>query len=312
MPFKVEITVYNSAGEAVDHLFDGASQNLPGGFTLNSNLVAPGGAGVTIQLGGLLQGGKNSLTWLGLNDGGQYVTGGIYSIQIKQVDPFGTINTWSQQVSVLPPDQQQSIAIYNSAGELVTRLDDSSVLSTPTAQVTGIGFANGQSTFVLPNASSGAGGVILALKEANGTVVSLPWNGRNSQGQEVASGSYTVQLVNQGMASSVILDSKVFTVLDAPGSGTPKVFTGPNPLGPADKVLTFAYTLPSGEAASVKLYDAAGELVAGGVSAVSSGAPGKLSLKVGNWAAGIYLAVFEVWDSGSLKSRHLIKVAMSR
>jgi hypothetical protein len=305
MPFHVSVVIYNSAGEAVKHLYDGASENQPGGFTLSSKLVAPGGPGVLLQFGGLLATGQNSLGWQGLNDMGQTVAGGVYTIKVQQKDSFGNVESWDQEVSVLPPATQQWLAIYNSAGELVARLDSASLgLS---ASLTDVGFANpAQTGFVLPGGTSGGGGVTLMLKENSGNVVSYTWDGRNSQGQEISSGTYVVQLMSQGLGSAQILSSKTFTVLAPEKSGAPKVYVGPSPLGPKDSSLVFAYApLPGSEVATVKLYNLAGELVVQGASA-STGGP--LRLPVGNWASGIYLAVFEVWNQGSLVSKQILKV----
>jgi flagellar hook assembly protein FlgD len=309
----VDVVIYNSAGEAVKHLYSGAAQQLPGGFDLSGNLVAPG-VPVNISLGGFLANGQSSLPWTGLNDGSQSVGGGVYTIKVSETDSFGAVQSWSQEVSVLPPASQESLAIYNSAGELITKLDTSSVLpATSTAQVTNVGFVDPtKTTFVVPDQAAGPGGVPFVLQlSGNGSPVTFTWNGRNSQGQEVSSGVYTVQLISQAAgSSSIILDSKGFTILDAPGNGGPKVTTGPNPLGPLDKSLTFSASgLAGTEVASVKLYNVAGELIAQGVSAAGQG---KIMLTVGNWSAGVYLAVYEIRDSGSLKSRKLIKVAISR
>jgi hypothetical protein len=309
MPFHVSVVIYNSAGEAVKHLFDGASQDQPGGFTLSSQFVVPGSLGVQLQFGGLLSTGQSFLGWQGLNDMGQDVAGGVYTIKVQQKDSFGNVESWDKEVSVLPPANQQWLAVYNSAGELVTRIDISSL--GVTGELTDVGFSNpAQTGFVLPGGSSNGTGVSLALKEANGSVLAYTWDGRNSQGQEVASGTYVVQLMSQGTGSSQILSSKTFTVLSPIKPGAPKVLTGPNPLGPKDTSLVFKFApQPVGDAVTVKLYNVAGELVAQGLGNASRG---KLNLAVGNWASGIYLAVFEVWDHGSLLSKQLIKVAIQR
>jgi hypothetical protein len=313
MPFKVEITVYNSAGEAVDHLFDGASQNLPGGFTLSSNLVAPNGPPLVIQLGGLLANGQKSLAWTGVNDAQQFVSGGLYTIQIHQIDPFGSVQTWAQEVSVLPPVSQTSLAVYNSAGELVARLDTSSVMPlSSTAQITGVGFADPSKTsFGVPSQAGGPGGVVFELKLSDGSVQSLSWNGRNSLGQEVSSGSYTVQLISQVVGSESILDAKTFVILAAQAAA-PTLQAGPNPAGPKDKNLVFTYSaLAADERASVRLYNLAGELVAQGLGP-SGGGVGKITLTIGHWSSGVYMAVFEVHEGGGLKSRQVKRIAVIR
>jgi hypothetical protein len=309
LPDHLDVVIYNSAGEAVKHLFSGASQELPAAFSLSGSLVAPG-LPVNISLGGILQGGLTGLSWAGLNDASQVVSGGIYTIKVSETDPFGNVVAWSKEVSVLPPASQQSLAIYNSAGELVANLDTSGLLS-PTAQVTGIGFPDpSQSTFVAPSSSAGSGGVTFVLQQSGGAPLTYTWNGRNNQGQLVSSGSYTVQLVDQTAGSASILMSKTFTLLKPLDAAPPKVLAGPNPLGPKDSSLIFAFApLPSGQYAVVKLYNVAGELIAQGLG---SGPGGKVLIKVGNWSGGIYVAVFEVREQGSLVSRQLLRLAIQR
>lgn len=218
-------------------------------------------------------------------------------------------------MTVLPPVQAQSVNIYNSAGELVERLDTSSLGSNVT--LTALGFANaGQSAFVLPQDPAGPGGVALALQGVSGTggTVTLPytWNGRNSQGQEVSPGSYTVQLVDQMPGGDTIISSKGFTVLEpSDNDEKPKVSVVPNPLGPSDKQLVFIYSsLPAEDSTVLKLYNLAGELVAQGMGGGGSNA--KITLQVGNWSAGIYIAVFEVRQGGGLRSRQQVRLAIQR
>jgi hypothetical protein len=154
--------------------------------------------------------------------------------------------------------------------------------------------------------------VAFEVPQGAGGQSTLTWNGKNSQGQLVSSGSYTVELIDQGPAGqSTIVTSKGFEVLDAPGSsGPPQVHIGPNPLGPNDRELVFAYgALPQGTEAAVKLYNLAGELVAQGIDAMGSG---KIVLQTGHWSAGIYIAVFETREGGSLVSRQLLRMAVQR
>jgi hypothetical protein len=313
MPYQLSVNIYNSAGEVVRHLFSGSSQNQSGGFSLGSTVVAPGGPGVSINFGGILQGGSDSLVWQGSNDNGQPVSGGTYYIKVDEIDPFGSVQSWTSPVAVLPPVAQQSLNIYNSAGELVAHLDLSSL--PPGTTLTDLGFADpSKTTFALPSDPSGPGGVDFKLKESNSSGTASAdevWNGRNSQGQEVASGSYIVQLVSEGAGGQSIISSKGFIVLATPQTlSIAKVIAVPNPLGPTDKSLVLVTgSLPSGAGATAKLYNIAGELVAQGAEAAGGG---RIVLTVGNWSSGIYIVMVEIRQSGDLLSRQILRIAIQR
>ena len=172
-----------------------------------------------------------------------------------------------------------------------------------------MGFADPNKTTFAVSMDSSSPGVPFLVKEGNGTTAT--WNGINSQGQLVASGNYTVQLLSTAAGNSTIVASKGFVILDAPdANGTPKVTVGPDPLGPLDTQLVFAFSsLPAGCSAAVRLYNLAGELVAQGVGSAASG---KVVMQAGNWAAGVYVADFEVRQGGGMRSRQLIRLAVAR
>jgi flagellar hook assembly protein FlgD len=303
------VSIYNSAGELVRHLYAGASQNLAGGFSLDATALAPGGPGIKVNLGGQIQGGGESLVWQGTNDNGQFVSGGTYTILMTSTDSFGSVRTWSEAVTVTPQGSTQSLGIYDSSGELVVQLSLAS-----------LGQGTKVSGLSLPNPPGGAfviaggpgAGVPLLLQLASGGVSTLTWNGLNSGGHLAASGSYTVQLVDLvSGGSGGIVTSKNFQVLQAPSSsGEPLLQVGPNPLGPNDRQWVLAYgSLAAGMSASVKLYNIAGELIALGEDASGSG---RIFLQPGNCSAGIYIAVFETWQGGTLMSRHQKHLAVQR
>jgi flagellar hook assembly protein FlgD len=309
MPFHLSVVLYNSAGEAVKHLFTGSSQDEPGGFTLSSTVLSEGTSlgSVNLDFAGKLNTGSSTLTWTGLNDDAQYVAGGVYTIKVQQTDDFGNVQTWTREVSVLPATTQQWLRVYNSAGELVAALDPSSLGAG--AVLTSVGLPPNQNTFSLPANAGGSGVPFQVQVQGSSTPLTLNWDGRNSQGQMLASGPYTVQLVNIQAGSSQIIMSKGFTIL-APLTQAPLVRMGPNPIGPTDQNLVFSFTaLPAGQSASVRLYNVAGELITQGTS--SSGG-GKIMLHIGPWSAGVYLAIFEVREAGGLRSRQVLRVVIAR
>jgi hypothetical protein len=299
---QLVVTIFNSAGEVVRHLFTGNSQNLTSGFTTSTTGLVSGGAGVTLNFGGEIQGNGTSLTWNGTNDNGQPVSGGTYTIQVQTTDPFGATQSWTKSVTVMPQANSQSLNIYNSAGELVATMNTASFSSSP---ITNVGFGgSGKAAFVVGS----GGGVQFVMQNSSTTPVVQSWNGKSNNGQIVSPGSYIVQLVDNSNGH-VVMVSKEFIILAGPTQAF-DVIAGPNPIGPTDKTLVFSVTgmLP-GQNASVKLYNVAGELISKGVGAVGNS---KIVFKVGNWSAGIYVAVVESCDGPTIIFRKLFRVAVER
>jgi flagellar hook assembly protein FlgD len=303
MPDQMTVTIFNSAGEIVKHLFLGTSSIMPGGFTLSASGLVEGGKGVDLIFPGEIQGGEKSLVWTGTNDNGQPVSGGTYTIQVQTTDPFGNIQTWTKSVAVLPQISSQSLNIYNSAGELVTSMNTTAFSSSP---ITNIGFGGtSKAAFVLGS----GGGVQFVMQNSNGGQVLETWNGKSSSGQVVSPGSYIVELVSNGNGT-IVMQSKGFVVLGDINQPSFTVLAGPNPVGPSDKELVFNIKgIQAGENASVQLYNVSGELISQGVGANGSS---KMLLKIGNWSSGIYVAVVEVNAGPSVLNRTLLKIALDR
>lgn len=297
------VTIYNSAGEVVKHLFSGPSQALSSNFTISNSAILQGGPGVSLEFGAVIQGGGNSLIWLGTNDGGQFVSAGSYTIQVQTTDPFGAVQSWTRSITVLPQSSSQSLVIYNSAGELVATLNPSEFTS---KSVTNIGFgSSSKSAFVLGS----GGGVQFQMQDSSGNQVLGTWNGKSNSGQMVAPGSYILQLVNNN-EGNLVVQSKGFVVLGDISQSSFSILAGPNPVGPMDKELVFNIVgVQSGQTASIQLYNLAGELVsqAAGVSGGS-----RIVMKLGNWSSGIYVAVAELSSGLEVLSRKSVKVAIAR
>lgn len=264
--------------------------------------MVAGGTGVTINFGAEIQGGGNSMAWLGTNDNGQAVSGGSYTIQVQTTNAFGSTQSWTKAVTVLPQSASQILDIYNSAGELVATINPASFSSGP---ITNLGFANSsKSAFVLGS----GGGVKFVMQDSNGTV-STTWNGKSNSGQMVAPGSYLVQLVDNE-DGRVVIQSKGFVVLGDLTPVTFEVVAGPNPVGPMDRELVFNVTgLQSGQNAYVQLYNIAGERISQSVGVIGAN---KLTLSIGNWSSGLYVAVVESTEGPNVISRKLLHIAIER
>ena len=303
MPYHLLVTIYNSAGEEVRHLYSGKSQDSPDGFSMDATAFMPGGAGVTLGFEGILDSGGKTLNWQGDNDNGQWVSGGTYYMKAEISDSFGAVQSWIHPLSVLPRAAAQSLNIYNAAGELVIRIDTASFSSSPISRL-GLKDA-GKESYVLGS----GGGVDFMLENTGGQQMSQHWDGKSGNGTTVSSGTYTVQLVDDSSGHQVLV-SKSFVVMADPVEGHFGVIAGPNPLGRDSQALVFQLSgLSPSEASHVGLYNLAGELIAQGLASAGSS---RITLTVGNWSSGIYVAVAESYDGRSLKARKLLRIAVQR
>jgi hypothetical protein len=235
---------------------------------------------------------------------------------MQVVDPFGNVSTYSQSVNVLGNTGVESLAIYNSAGELVHTVQ----LQNVPATLNGFSFAGGVGTLVGgldPSTGKPRGQWTINLSSGQGAAGSVTWNGMSDSGYPVSSGIYTVKLVNTEAGKGVTVMVKSVTVLNAPGSpaqsSAASAIVAPNPLmgsaaAGSNTSLTLTYT-PSLEGSGVAhCYNLAGELVA---EAADMGS-GRLSIPVGHMAGGIYLVDFEIRAGAAVLGRKIIKVVVLR
>ena len=298
MPYRLTVSVYNSAGEVVRKVYDGPAETTAGTYSLDHLVLGSSDPGIYIGFPGLLAGGVHGVLWAGDNNNGQAVAGGTYSFKVDQVDPFGVTTSWTTAVTVLPRAPQQTLVIYNSGGEVVARL------SLPASGSSRFSEFSTASTLVVGGAS---GGAKFLLKNAAGVDLPLHWDGRNGLGGLVLSGSYTAQLITQSDGGPLVVMSKAFVILrGSDDSATVAVFAAPNPV--MGNTVTLVYgTLQPGQTAVARIYNAGGELIAQAGDASNSG---KLALDVARCASGLYLAVFEVHEGMAVASRRVVKLAV--
>jgi len=171
MPFQMTVAAYNSAGELVRLIYQGAASVQP------TEMVLEGGIGLPISLAlpGPLQDGRDHLLWLGENQSGQRVSSGSYVIKIETLDPFGHVSTLQQSVQMLTTESPTELALYNSAGELVRHWD-----------LQALGF----DAVDLGRVQDGS----VELKDLTGAVMGLAMDGLNDAGQPLAGGVYNLVL----------------------------------------------------------------------------------------------------------------------
>jgi hypothetical protein len=300
MPFQIVVKAYNSAGEEVALLYSGGISAMPASPGLSGTLLQPGHSGVNLVFAGSLQNGSNLLPWDGLSGGGSPLSGGIYHLKVESTDSFGATSTYNLALSVVVPAPANTISIFNSAGELVYQEGFHSLTST----VTGLSLQDGAfaPAFDLNGvAISKAKGMI---HSSDGASSAWSWDGKNSKGEVVSAGIYTLQLSS---AQNGVQQSKLYKkiqVLAAPEAfdAAPLAFYSP------DGFVHLRYD-PAGAAGGARagLYSLAGELALRGAALQGSGA---LSLDARGLAGGIYILVFEYSSPSGQRKRSLLKVGI--
>jgi hypothetical protein len=302
------VDIYNSAGEKVKDLYDG-----PAAYSLNQLTTAvsgpqTSGAPVQVNLGGLGTAGGD-LIWNGSNQGGQWVANGVYYVKVTSTDPFGNVTTTTVSVNVIGVEDQESVEIFNSAGEVVRKFDLSGV--TATVQNIALNMAGGQSAVpASTDLSTGlvTGGVNLTLTLANGATQTMFWDGLGSAGAPLQSGTYLLELVRTQPGQTSTIKSISVTLLQAKNSSALQVASsakvGPNPVLKGG-VLQVHYQPNRQNWVQAKLYNESGELVA---QATDFGT-GTLKFGAG-YSGGIYLLDFEVRGGDLVVARRILKVAV--
>lgn len=310
-PFHLSLTLYNTAGEVVRHIYDGPAQSQPSSLeTSYLSGGANGGLAIAIQIDGI-----NSvnlpppLIWNGDNDNGQIIDNGTYYFKLDVVDSFGKTTALVKTVQVLGNIGGNSLAIFNSAGELVrnvqlnslpSRLVDFDVQAQAGAGDGGDG--------------SVVGGLKLSLMDGSGVAHPWTWDGLNDLGAPVASGTYTIRLVHNELGEGVTVKTQSVTLLQSPSLSLQACLAsaviGPNPAllngsGPAPAL----YWKPrAGLEGLARVYDLAGELVAQNLDPGT----GRLDLPLKNLAGGVYVVQFSLLDGRAILGQRILKMVLVR
>jgi flagellar hook assembly protein FlgD len=300
VPDHLVVAVYNSAGERVRLLYDGGAQSVPTQVDLPQSVIFSGLSSASLQLGGaLLTDGSGSLSWNGLNDGGQAVGAGAYYFKLEFHDPFGATTSFVKGVQVLQPTGTDQVSIFNSAGEMVW----SASLSN-TAQTSGLSLS--QDVLLLDeDPVTGATIQPLGISLSGSTVAT--WDGRDIHGGLVASGNYMVEVVSQRAGTGSVVETKSLLVMDA-GTQHPDVapIVGPNPWRGTGPLRVDYHPYPGAHGSCV-LYNLAGERLAGSSDLMATGT---LWLQWNGYASGIYLLDFRQQRGPATLARRSLKLAV--
>jgi hypothetical protein len=283
-PYKLTIALYSPSGERVRLLYDGASTGAADGFTVVGGLYDP----IQIQLPVQLADGSTALIWQRDNDGGQAVASGTYVLKIESTDPFGSVTALTKSIQVLAAPGEAQLVLYNAAGEAVRHLDAKALGLDPVdlgGRLDSTGFE---------------------LKERDGSLAWLPFDGLNDSGQPLQGGSYQL-LLSWSDASGRHTDSRGLVIVPAPGADfLASAGFAQNPV-PAGAEAQIRYS-PCTCQVHATVHDLAGQLVAQGVDPGT----GVLPLPLLRSASGIYLVTLEVEGSGVRVQRRTLKLALIR
>jgi flagellar hook assembly protein FlgD len=317
-PILLKIEIYNSAGEKVKLVIKtpiSAEVNTVEMIS-NSGLVEvydPTTGKLEFKLKGLQSpdqlgaGADHSISffWDGGSDGDQAITPGMYYVNITTTDTYGHVITTTHELTILKSEEYVRVNIYNSAGELVRRLEK------PNVNNTSISLGVDDVLLVGKNASA------VNIEYAAGSSVS--WDGLNSQGKLVESGIYEIEVEIKTKSGVQVMATKSVSVLSAGNTGIiegEKIY--PNPFMLTDEFsapyVTIKWISAASGKAVIKVYNKTGELVKNIETTISSGLNGiKWDLKTPGGhsiSSGTYVVVIHVMkDSGEVQTK-ILKMAV--
>lgn len=308
------ISAYNEAGELVKVIATSpVSAEFTSAYMLVSGTVVdlydPSDGTLQFSLPGIHGPGQESgtgmtFTWNGTTNANQMVAPGNYYIKVSTTDTYGHVETKIEDLQILYIQEYVQVNIYNSAGELVRRLqapyNGASVVSLGVDDVLQVG--------------KDMSNIIIGYSPGN----SIQWDGKNSQGEIVSSGTYEMQVVIQTNQGTRIMATKTVVVLDASITDIiSDVKLKPNPVvvtDSASKKVIFQWAASGDGTAVIHIFNKSGELVrilnstiAGGVAGISW----DLTTSSGNdVSSGIYVCVIRaLQDSGGTQTK-IIKMAV--
>lgn len=322
VPFPVilKIEAYNEAGEKVKLLVLSPISGDVGVYAmlLNGTVTSvfnPAAGQLELRFAGLQTpdqlgaGAAHTISffWDGSSDSGQEITQGLYYLKISTQDTYGHVITRIESIHIRRMEEYARINIFNSAGELVRRLETNNITSTNVAlEVDDV---------IQVGKNSGA----ISIEYAAGSVIS--WDGLNSQGRTVDSGVYEIQVELKTAQGFNVMASKSVTILNAGYDGIitdEKVY--PNPVvvtddGSASFVTIKWLSLASGSA-GIKIYNMAGELIRDINTTIPAGMAGiswNLKSAGGNSvASGAYVIVVTIRKDTGESEVKKIKLAIVR
>ncbi len=296
-PFLASIKVYNSAGELVA-VIDSALplySQLSGVQAIQSSFDPDLGGKASLRLVGP----DLSVAWDGSGNNGQRVQSGNYYMVVQQTDPSGSVSSWTEPLAVIRSDTGVDIQVYNSAGEMVWHRNMPSVGGALRMGLSSNRLVLGTSPFTSLKISYGAGATAF-----------VAWDGTNSSGLQVATGTYLVRMTQKDAGGSQQYFSKSVTVIRIQSEAFDRAIAWPDPVTAADTAVHFRFEgAQPGTAAWGEIYNLAGVRVASLAGDASAGLAWTIP---GHMASGLYLARVSAQTPQGLKSSRTVKFALMR
>ncbi|MES2202418.1 MAG: hypothetical protein V4498_09215 [candidate division FCPU426 bacterium] len=295
-PFNVSVKIYNSAGELVDVVYASLPlySQLSGVKVLRDSFDPDQGGQASLQLDGpaVLVG------WDGTGLAGQKVGSGSYTMVVQQTDPTGSVSSWSTPLTVIRSESGVEVEVYNAAGELIWHR------STGLGGSARMGISSDRLVLGTSPASS------LKISFGSGATDWVAWDGRNSAGSQVATGTYLIRMTQKGTGGARQYFSKSVAVIRIQSEAFDKAIAWPNPVGAGDAVMRIEFVgAQPGDPAWGEIYDLAGQKVASLRGDTSTGLSWKIPAQV---AGGIYLARVNAQTPEGLRTSRTVKWMLLR
>ncbi|MCX8094160.1 MAG: hypothetical protein N3E50_08350 [Candidatus Goldbacteria bacterium] len=261
-PYMLVLEIYNAAGEKVNTVTEDTMILFPANDFMmmvngkESTVFNPGDGNLTIRVLntvslGHMNEGYVDFEWNGKNQNGQSIEAGIYYVKVTTKDPYGSMNAVIKGVQLIRIEEYIRISIYNSAGEYVYRTE------IPRTNIDTINLKV-EDTYCIGN-NNGK----LDIYYADGKMIQ--WDGRNSLGKLVSTGSYEVSVELRTNEGFTIVSSKKVTILNAENEkilNDLKIFPNPCIVAPKkeQKIYITWKSLSVGKI-TAKVYNIAGELI---------------------------------------------------
>ncbi len=299
--YKVEVAVYNEAGELVKDIWVQELSQEVKSFTLTGATITSLEGKTYVMVGGVV-----IASWDGTNQSGTPVSNGTYYVNVTSTDPSGVVTNVSQTVTVSRSIAQVVVDVYNEAGEVVKHLysyadDPGNVSLGEVALSTGM---------IAPRVGTPTpGGDNSVTITFNGT--SVVWDGTSDNGSIVTNGVYEISVnwTNGSGGEEVVSKSVIVQRGNSPVTNG-NVYAAPNILKGTDTTkVKVESTTDMTLTASV--YDVAGELVKKPVT----GTPGtnEVDLNLSGLSSGLYIVVVNLNDlNGTFVQKQTTKVLIQR
>lgn len=306
--------MYNEAGEVVAVLGKTMLINTVSDIALITNgeisdVFYPQDGPMTIRIPdqdavGTTTAGYVDFIWDGNNINAQEIAAGAYFVKVTIYDTYDTATTIIKEIQVFKVEEYVRITIFNSAGEIVKRVEvpktDSDMVN---LEVNDIFYVDG-------------GSAETTIKY--GTNGSLSWDGKNALGNLVETGAYEVYVEVRTGDGYTVAASKTITVLNrAVGTVLGDVKCMPNPYVSEKGVtgsIKISWTGTDEGSVKIKIYNIAGELVDKFETSITAGFA-EWDMKTKNnedIANGYFIGIIEAVTKSGLRERLTVKLSIIR